>query len=1155
MKKRISVFLAVLLCFSVIASIAVPASAAVVENNVLTVTNTKFENDEITYTVALKGGVTKLNGANIRVNFNAADLQVVECVPNESKIPGMYATGPVAGTEGSYSVAYINASGYTISADTTLFTIKFKAISSLRPVTKVNVELVEFVTDNGINDDLLKSDPSAIIFEHEFHTLGQPEVSAVDSVNSTLKVQWDAVPGAESYDVFRKAEGSDAWEKVTSSPVEVNEYIDADIAQGKEYTYTVIANNSYGSTEQKDTGVAGMYFGTIEEIDVEAFDDGIRVFWSALAGAEKYEVSRKLATDSSWTKIATVTDTQYEDTTALSGQEYNYQVKAVKGQYTAGMSAEIPVAKYLGRPVISVVNTMFGLQINFPEVIGAESYTILKSVNDGEAFVLLSVSSAAVVAGRVEAVDTDVNGKEKYTYTAYAESGDIKSADAKQVVITRLAAPVISTVENTDNGVFIAWESVDTATGYDIYRTESNGERVYYATVSNSTSYTDRNAHSGNKYTYTVVAKNSTGVSAFGESGLSIVRVNTPAGISAFVNTNGVNLQWSGVSGAEGYTVYRKTASGEFEVIGTSATENYVDTTALKDVVYTYTVSANIGEYSGALNSAGVEAKNIGTVSQITSSLIEKGVKLSWTSLSGAQGYRVYRKTVNDSAYTLIATATSNTYEDKTIPSGVACEYKIEAYYGSCVSQMSAAAHQTKFLATPVVDAGNAGEGVISVKIVPVYGAEKYILERADGDGKNGAFKVVATLTGGKTEYTDTTNIVAGNTYTYRVTAIGTSIDGGELKSGTSTDTITKMIAPSIQSLSNLVSGVKVTWNAVPDATTYNVYRKLPEQTSWGTPVFVTSSLQFIDASVGSGEMYQYTVEANTPDGPTGYNLIGKSIYFLETPDVLSVSNSNGGVTFKWRGVEGATGYQVYRRTSTGGWVYVGATAKTYLLDKGAKAKITSGAAYRYTVRAYFKTDEGVVHRSNFDSTGLVIRYMATPKMHSLTNGANGITVKWNKVSGAKGYRIYRKTSKSGWTYVTTVSASKNSYLDTAVKSKSGTAYAYTVRAFNGNYVSAYESGLVTRRLTNPVLKSATSAKAGITVKWNAVTGSTGYYIYRKTAGKGWTLVGKVNGKGTITYLDKTARKGVTYTYTVRAFNSKYLSSFNSTGVSCKDRY
>ena len=179
---------------------------------------------------------------------------------------------------------------------------------------------------------------------------------------------------------------------------------------------------------------------------------------------------------------------------------------------------------------------------------------------------------------------------------------------------------------------------------------------------------------------------------------------------------------------------------------------------------------------------------------------------------------------------------------------------------------------------------------------------------------------------------------------------------------------------------------------------------------------------------------------------------------------------------------------------------------------------------------------------------------MAVPKLASISNATNGLYITWNPVAGVtNGYRVYRRGA--GSTYWTYLGTTKNTYYtDTAVKNKSGEYFRYTVIA-DGDYHSKFDTtGLYLKRLANPALNSAVSSKSGITVKWGAVKGTTGYYVYRKTANSSWVRIAAVGGTNNTTYLDKTAQKGVTYVYTVRAVYGSTTSYFNS-GISCKDKY
>ena len=116
------------------------------------------------------------------------------------------------------------------------------------------------------------------------------------------------------------------------------------------------------------------------------------------------------------------------------------------------------------------------------------------------------------------------------------------------------------------------------------------------------------------------------------------------------------------------------------------------------------------------------------------------------------------------------------------------------------------------------------------------------------------------------------------------------------------------------------------------------------------------------------------------------------------------------------------------------------------------------------------------------------------------------------------------------------------------VKAKAGTYYRYTVRAVYGDKKSSYKASSNVIRLVNPTV-TVTKASSGIKVTWNKVAGTKNYRVYRNeyVNGKwtGWSILSDVSSK-TFAYTDKTAKKGKTYKYTVRAFNAKNSSSYTA---------
>lgn len=86
-----------------------------------------------------------------------------------------------------------------------------------------------------------------------------------------------------------------------------------------------------------------------------------------------------------------------------------------------------------------------------------------------------------------------------------------------------------------------------------------------------------------------------------------------------------------------------------------------------------------------------------------------------------------------------------------------------------------------------------------------------------------------------------------------------------------------------------------------------------------------------------------------------------------------------------------------------------------------------------------------------------------------------------------------------------------------------------------------------------PTLQPATPLPNAVTLNWNAVTGATGYNIYRATASGGpyTTPYATVNSGTTTTYTDSNATYPTTYYYVVQTIEGTLVSAF-SNEVSCQ---
>ena len=329
---------------------------------------------------------------------------------------------------------------------------------------------------------------------------------------------------------------------------------------------------------------------------------------------------------------------------------------------------------------------------------------------------------------------------------------------------------------------------------------------------------------------------------------------------------------------------------------------------------------------------------------------------------------------------------------------------------------------------------------------------------------------------------------------------------------------------------SNTNQGVKITWSADPVAEKYRIYRKAEGDKNWTRLGTINADeTSFIDKTAKSGKKYTYSVKGYNFVGWGDLNSNGVTHTFFDAPDV-TIKNTTKGVYLKWTKIAGATKYKIYRQTSgSSKWTLIDTTKKTSFTDTTAK----SGKKYYYRVRAA----KGDI----MSGYNVVSKYfLSSPKLSSVKNSTSGIKFSWEKVSGAEGYKVYRKTGSGDYEYIG--KTSKTSYTDKTVKS--GKTYTYTVRAYKSKTNSAYnKTGLKIKHLAAPEVNAKEYTKS-VKLSWDEVTGAKAYVIYRKTAGSSkWT---KLTSTENVSYKDTSVKKNTTYYYCVKAFNGNAVSGYET---------
>ncbi|WP_304032153.1 leucine-rich repeat protein [Ruminococcus bromii] len=261
----------------------------------------------------------------------------------------------------------------------------------------------------------------------------------------------------------------------------------------------------------------------------------------------------------------------------------------------------------------------------------------------------------------------------------------------------------------------------------------------------------------------------------------------------------------------------------------------------------------------------------------------------------------------------------------------------------------------------------------------------------------------------------------------------------------------------------------------------------------------------------------------------------------LPAPSISSLTNTTGGIKLAWKKIDGAYGYRVYQKTSSG-WSRIKDTTATSYTDSAVSANQTK----TYTIRCIDKNGKTI---SGYNSKGWSKKYTpVAPTISKLENTTGGVKLSWNKITGVYGYRVYAKTS-SGWKKLKdTTATSLTDSAVTANKTKT-----YTIRCIDkkGKTISGYNSKGWSKKYTaaTPKITKLKNTSKGVSVTWNKVAGVYGYRLYRKYAGGSWT---KVKDTTSTSFTDSGAKKGKKVTYTVRCIDKKgnTVSNYNKTGWS-----
>ena len=422
--------------------------------------------------------------------------------------------------------------------------------------------------------------------------------------------------------------------------------------------------------------------------------------------------------------------------------------------------------------------------------------------------------------------------------------------------------------------------------------------------------------------------------------------------------------------------------------------------------------------------------------------------------------------------------------------------------------------------------------------------ATKYnVYRRAAGDKH---WTYITTVGSDVTSYTDTAP-QSGKYYAYTVKAG----DGKTTSLYNTKGLFTYYLAqPKLKAVEGVYSSgsAKVNWNAVNGAAGYYVYRKGGSLSNYEWKLIATikngKTTSYVDYKATSSDWsYTYTVKAFSNKYYSAHNTAGVEYNYIPAPKITKVGAHQNGLEITWESKNpNITKYNVYRKNGTA-WKLVGVTEEKSFVD----TTVESNKSYTYTVKPIAKTNAGA-----FNKNGVTAKYIATPKLTSLTFDANYKSiVKWGAVNGASGYKVYRKVNDAkSWTLIATIKNGKTTTYTDAGKKASGAKYTYTVRAFDSKNIHSWfvPAGISDICLAKPLFTvkqlNDEDKTLAVEISWGAINGATKYNVYKRLPGaEEWELcAGDITE---LSYIDFSVESGVTYEYAVRALNDTGSISMN----------
>ncbi|HEV8067501.1 MAG TPA: fibronectin type III domain-containing protein [Planctomycetaceae bacterium] len=783
---------------------------------------------------------------------------------------------------------------------------------------------------------------------------------------SEIDISWtNNANNATSVLIDRSTDGVN-FSQIASVSATVTTYHDTALSPGNTYYYEVQASNAAGNSAFSNIFNAATVTAPAPPTNLTATNittTEVDLSWTNVAtNATGIRILKQLGNNSSQV-VATglaPTTTSYDITGLTPGSPYLFEVDALNSNGPSGATT-ISVDTLPGQVTGATATGGAGeITVSWTADPGAASYNVYRASTtggEGTTPAWTGVTGTSFVDGsavpgttyyyEVTAVDpnavspTDVTaeGARSAEVSASANSGTVAFNAPSGLVATPQDGPQVQLTWNTNS---------TTGTGFTVERATnavfSQNVTTFSvaATTAATATYVDTTVVPNNTYFYRVQALNNTVTSAYSNPVTAVIPAPpaTPSnGHATLITTTTVDLAWTNnATNADVYKIFREVVGGAFTQIASlpPTATTYDDSGLTPGTNYDYHIEAwNI---SGNADRTGAD---LYTVSPAITNLTATGgsgqVALAWTAPTGATNmtYNVYRGTsAGAEGATPIATGlTTTSFTNTSVTAGTTYYYEVTSV-------------DPQSLATPSI--APFGESARSNEVSAQ--SSSLVLAISSGGPAAGSFAADTDFSGG-TVSQGTTAIINtsgvtnpppqsvlqhgryGNiTYTIPNLSPGATY-------GVRLDFVEYVMNATGQRVFNVaINGTQVLSNfdifAAAGGENIALAKSFTATASSAGKITITFTSVVNNSMINGIEIYSSS-PATPPAAPTG----------------LTATAGIGQVALSWTPVSGATGYDVYRGTSSGSETLLssGTNVSTSTFTDTAAA---SGTQYFYYVTA-----------------------------------------------------------------------------------------------------------------------------------------------------------------------------------------------------------